>query len=238
MTSKRSNRKFFLGLAVAFVLPLSFYLIVKLLRKDHIDMPRYFIADKVDSTLQEGRTRYDTTFHRVSDLRLINQFGEEVSLNSDLKGKILVINFFFSTCPSVCPKLTSNIKMLQNAFRKDPKKEYRIGSEMQFVSITVDPSRDSFPVLRRYADNYDVDHDNWWFLTGDRGRIYQYARLELGVATATGDGGSEDFIHSEKIVVLDQDRYIRGYYDGVDTADIKRCADDIVLLTLQKKRKS
>jgi protein SCO1/2 len=101
----------------------------------------------------------------------------------------------------------------------------------------VDPLRDSFQVLRRYADKFDVDQDGWSFLTGDKSSIYQYARKELRVATPAGDGGADDFIHSEKIIVLDRNRFIRGYYDGLDTADIKKCADDIVLLTLEKNRK-
>lgn len=237
MTDKRFNKKFFIGIAVAFLLPLSFYLIAKALRKDQINMPGYFLADRVDTVILEGKTRYDTVFHQVHDLELTNQFGELVSLNSDLRGKILVINFFFTACPSVCPKLTDNIRMLQNAFRKDPKKEFKVGDSIHFVSITVDPVRDSFQVLRRYADKFGVDHDSWSFLTGDKHMIYQYARKELRVATPSGDGGADDFIHSEKIIVLDRNRFIRGYYDGLDTAAIKKCADDIVLLTMEKNRK-
>jgi protein SCO1/2 len=128
--------------------------------------------------------------------------------------------------------------MLQKAFRKDPKKEFRIGNEIQFLSISVDPGRDSFPLLRKYADRFDIDHDRWWFLTGDRGLIYNFARKELSVSMQPGDGGAEDFIHTEKIVVLDQEGFIRGFYNGLDTADIRRCADDIVLLTMARKRKS
>ena len=127
--------------------------------------------------------------------------------------------------------------MLQRAFKKDPKKEFVIGNEIQFLSLTVNPERDSFQVLRAYADQYDIDHDRWWLLTGDKQTIYQFARGELRVSVQPSEGGAEDFIHTEKIVVLDQDRYIRGYYDGLDTADIKRCADDIVLLTMQKRHK-
>jgi protein SCO1/2 len=160
-----------------------------------------------------------------------------VSLNKDLKGKILIVDFFFTTCPDVCPKLTSNLALLQKAFKKDPKKEFVIGNEIQLLSITVDPGRDSVPVLRAYADRYAVDHDRWWFLTGGKPAIYNYARNELGLSVQPGDGGAEDFIHTKKIVVIDQDRYIRGYYDGTDSVALKKCADDVVLLTLEKKKK-
>jgi protein SCO1 len=237
MTQKRSNKKFFLGIAVAFVLPLSFYLIAKALKKDHITMPRYYIAERVDSQVADGNAQYDTVFHKVADLQATNQLAERISLNNDLKGKILVINFFFASCPDICPKLTTNLTLLQRAFRKDPKKEFKIGNEIQLISVTVDPARDSVPVLRAYAERYAVNHDHWWFLTGDKRKIYDYARNELHVVAPAGDGGVDDFIHSEKIVVLDQERYIRGYYDGLDSIELKKCADDIVLLTLEKKRK-
>lgn len=237
MTKKNSNKKFWIGIAVACLLPLSFYLIAKLLKKDHIIMPHYFRADKVDSISADGKMNYDTSFHQTKELELTNQLGDEVKMNEDLKGKIIIINFFFTHCPNVCPQLTRNMAMFQKAFRKDAKKEFRIADEIQLVSITVDPTRDSFQALRVYADKFGVDHDHWWFLTGDKKTIYDYARNELGLATGAGDGGAEDFIHTEKIIVLDKERFIRGYYDGLDTASLKKCADDVVLLTLEKKRK-
>jgi protein SCO1/2 len=237
MIQKRSNSKFLLGIAVAFLLPLSFYLIAKALKKDKIYMPAYFIADRVDSQVVDGKVQYDSIFHKVADIQLTNQLAEKVSLNKDLAGKVLVINFFFTTCPDVCPKITSNLFLLQRAFRKDPKKEFKIGNEIQLISITVNPSADSVPALRAYAEKYGANHDHWWFLTGDKRDIYNYARNELHVSVQPGDGGPEDFIHSRKIIVVDQERYIRGYYNGLDSIELKKCADDIVLLTLEKKKK-
>lgn len=237
MTTKNSNKKFVIGLAVACLLPLSFYLIAKLLKKDHIIMPKYYRVEKVDTTIIDGQQKYDSTFHQVKELELINQLGDTVRMNGGLKNKIIIINFFFTNCPSVCPQLTRNMAMFQKAFRKDAKKEFRIADEIQLVSITVDPVRDTFHALRVYADKFGVDHDHWWFLTGDKHTIYDYARNELGLITGAGDGGADDFIHTEKIIVLDKQRFIRGYYDGLDTASLKKCADDVVLLTLEKKRK-
>lgn len=235
MTKRRSNKRFILGIAVAVLLPLSFYLIAKALHKDHIKLPGYYIVEAVDSTLVNGHIEYDTSFHKTGELQLTNQLGNTVSLNNNLKGKILVIDFFFTDCPMVCPKLTGNMTMLQRAFRKNPKMEFSMDSSVQLISITVNPERDSFQTLRRYADRFGVNHDRWWFLTGDKKKIYEFARHELGLSVQPGDGGAEDFIHTEKIVLLDQQRYIRGYYDGLDTADISKCAYDISLLTLEKK---
>ena len=226
-----------MGLAVAFLLPLSFYVIVKLLKKDKIDLPDYYVVERIDSSVVDGNIVADTVYHQVADLRLINQLGKEVSLNEDLKDKILVVYFFFTNCPSVCPRLTQNMRMFQTAFRKDKKKERSMVQDVQLISITVNPERDSFPVLRAYADRYGVNHDHWWFLTGDKQDIYEYARNELRVIATPGNGGAEDFIHTEKIVVLDRNRYIRGYYDGLDSVDVGRAAYDISLLTIEKNRK-
>jgi len=226
-----------IGMAVAVLLPLSFYLIAKVLKKDRIAMPRYYIADRVDSSMVDGQMQRDTVFHKVADLVLTNQVGEQVSLNKDLSGKILVVDFIYTTCPSICPKLTQNMMLLQKAFRKDPKKKVTMNDEVHLLSITVDPERDSFQILRKYADRFRVNHDHWYFLTGDKEAIYNYARKELGLSVQPEEHGAVDFIHTQKIVVIDQNRYIRGYYDGMDNAALAKCAYDISLLSMEKKKK-
>lgn len=237
MSKKKSNR-FIWGLAVAFLLPLSFYFIAKMLSKDHIVMPGHYGIARVDSTKgADGKLQLDTTYRTVADLALINQLGDNVTLNGTLQGKMLVVDFFFTNCTATCPKLTGNMGLLQKAFRHNPKIENGLDNSVQFISITVNPERDSFPALRKYADGYGANHDHWWFLTGDKKAIYSYARNELGLATGPGDGGADDFIHTEKMVLIDARRNIRGYYDGLDTAQIKKCADDIVLLSMEKEHK-
>ena len=230
MSNKNLHKRFIGGLAVALLLPLSFYITTKVLSKDKIFLPDYFVADSVDSVMEDGKMVYDTTFHQVADVELTNQFGETISLNKDFNDKILVVNFFFASCPTVCPKLTRHVKMLEKAFRKND-------TTVHLVSITVDPENDSFPVLRRYADANGINHDDWTFLTGKREIIYNYAYNELHVIMGKGGEGVDDFIHTQKLVLLDKERHIRGYYDGLDTAELRRCADDIILLTLEKKRK-
>lgn len=237
MTKKNSNKRFFLGLAVAFLLPLSFYLIAKVMSKDKIFLPGYYVVDRLDTITDGSKVKIDSVFHQVRDIKLTNQFGKQISLNEDLKGKILVIDFFFANCPSICPRLTANMGMLQKAFRRNPKMESSLDTAVHFISITVNPERDTFQALREYAEKHNVNHDHWWFLTGPKKDIYNYARNELRVYTTPGDGGADDFVHTEKLVLLDQDRYIRGYYNGLDTVDLRKCADDIVLLTLEKKKK-
>jgi protein SCO1/2 len=171
----------------------------------------------------------NATALRLGDHRLVNQAGDTVSLNNDLKGKILVVNFFFTTCPTICPRLSSSIAMLQKVYRKND-------STFQFVSVSVDPVRDSVLALRNYADRYKANWDRWWFMTGDKRDIYNMARNELRLTAEPGDGGADDFIHSEQIVLIDRDRYIRGYYNGLDSFDVKRCADDMALLMISKDK--
>ena len=225
MTNKKTNKKFIGGIAVAVLLPLSFWIYFNQKVGSSIknQLPDYYVADSVTPA-------GDTIFHTVADIELTNQLGQAVSLNKDLAGKMLVVNFMFTTCPTICPRLTNNMLLLQRAFRKND-------TTVHLVSLTVDPERDSFPALRDYADRYKVNHDHWWFLTGDRDIIYNFARNELKVTMQPGDGGTDDFIHSQKLVLLDRERNIRGYYDGLDSAELKRCSDDIVLLSLEKKHK-
>lgn len=233
MNKKSNIIKYSLGLAVAILLPLSFYIIAKVLKKDQINMPRYYVADRVDSHQVDGKMVYDTIFHKTAELEAINQFGDHVGLNKDLEGKIVVVNFFFTTCPTICPRLTRNMKLLQNAFRPTPMKKN--DKSVQFVSISVNPERDTAHALFEYAKKYNADMNSWWFLTGDKKALYNYARNELHLVSPEGNGGADDFIHSQQIVLLDVDRNIRGYYNGLDSLEIGKCAFDIGQLNMEKK---
>ncbi|MFA6151381.1 MAG: SCO family protein [Chitinophagaceae bacterium] len=230
MTDKRNNTKFFIGLTVALLLPLSFYIIAKLLGKDKLAMPRYFNAQQIDSVLSNGKMQYDTTFHKVGDVVLQNQMGDMVSLNKDLEGKVLLVEVFFTQCQTICPKLTGNMTMLQKAFKKND-------TTVQLISITIDPENDTVAALKKYATSFKADPDHWWFLTGDRTAIYNYVRNELKLMVKPSDAGAEELDHTPTIVLIDKDRYVRGYYNGLDTIALKYCADDIGLLSMQKNRK-
>ena len=237
MSTKSKGIRFILGLAVAFVLPLSFYMIAKVLSKDKIHLPDHYRVERVDAVVEDGKTYMDTIYHQVGDLALTNQLGDNITLNKDLGGRILVVDFIFTNCTGTCPKLSGNMTMLQKAFRHNPKMENGLENSVHFVSISVDPERDTVAALRAYAEGFKADHDHWWFLTGDKPAIYNYARNELGLSVGPGDGGADDFIHTDRLVLIDARRNIRGYYDGLDTVQIKKCADDIVLLTMEKEKK-
>lgn len=230
----RTRKNLFLGLAVAILLPLSFFLLAKALGKDKIYLPGYFISQdgKIRGIPRDSAKYFDVL--KVGDVQGVNQLNKAVSLNKDLEGKILVVNFFFINCPTICPRLTSNMRMLSNAYRRTSMKQNE--DLVQFVSITVNPERDTVAALRDYADRYKADHLHWWFLTGNKKELYDYARDQLHLSVPTGDGGAEDFIHTEQIVLLDRDRNIRGYYNGLDSLTIRNVASDIGLLDLEKNK--
>lgn len=234
MTNNKKNKTYLIGFLIAVLVPLSFYLITAVTSKGLLHLPKHYIADTV-LTAEDGSK--DTVWHRVEDIVLTDQFGDSISLNNTYKGKILMVNFIFTNCPSVCPLLTKNMMQLQAAFKKDPKRDTGIDTLIQLVSVTVDPERDSFPAMRNFADGYRINYKNWSFLTGPREDIYNYARRQLFVNMEEGTGGVEDLIHTQKIVLIDTFRNIRGYYDGLDTGALIRCAEDVVLLTKEKKRK-
>src|SRR5690606_20026645 len=136
------------------------------------------------SITENGVKTLDTVYHQINDIILTNQLGKEVNLNRDLKDKVLVINFIFTSCKSICPTITRSVKQLQNAYTKK-KPDW-----VQFISITVDPQNDSVPVLRAFADQFGANHDRWWFLTGNQEQIFNFAKNELGVLLQPSDGSA------------------------------------------------
>lgn len=156
--------------------------------------------------------------HQVGNFELADQDGKKFS-DAQLKGKIVVANFFFTHCPVICPKMTNNLKMVQEKYGKD--------DEVMISSFTVDPERDSSSTLRKYAGKYGIDTEKWVLVTGDKKEIYKLARNSFRVAATDGDGGPDDFIHSEKLVLVDHQMRIRGYYSGTESSEVKQLLKDI-----------
>ncbi len=199
-------------------------------------MPPRFFADSVAEKIEKGKKVSDTIWHQVSNIHLINQLGDSVSLD-DVRGKIIIADFFFTRCPSICPTLTKNMKALQDAMKMKDFGRKLDTSFVQFLSFSVDPERDSAEVLKRYADKYRVNHDTWWFLTGPKKTIYDFALNELKLGLQDGEGVDSNFIHTSKFVLLDRQRVVRGYYDGLDSASLSKLAEDLTLLMLEKDKK-
>lgn len=213
---------------MAILVPLTGYLIVDHYGKNVVPIPKYYIPERVDTIVKNGKTTYDTVFHQIRDFKMTNQLGQQVSLK-DMEGKVILVDFFFTSCPSICPTLTKNLSKIQRAYGKTD-------TLLQILSFSVDPVRDSVQTLRKYGYDYKVNPDNWWLLTGDKKEIYDLARHEFFVSVTEGDGGPDDFIHTEKLILIDKNRHIRGYYNGLDSNAVKQCATDIATLYLEKDR--
>jgi protein SCO1 len=222
------KKKALLALMLAILLPAVGYLLTNYYSKRDTQMPGRYFYDSVSVSQKDGRTIYDTAWHHVSNLEFTNQFGKKVSF-ADLKGKIIVLDFFFTRCPSICPRLAKAMKKLQNSFVKND-------SIVQFISISVDPVHDSVPELRKWAERFNVDPDSWWVLTGNRDSIYHFAISEIKADIADSNVDTA-FIHTENFFLLDKQRVIRGWYNGFDTSEQKKLVRDIPLLMLEKDQK-
>lgn len=211
-------------------------MLVKGFGDDAVQMPPRYFADTVINKVVDGKMTTDTQWHRVSNISLTNQLGKQVSLDS-IRNKVIVMDFFFTRCPSICPGMTRSMKRLQDMMTsKDPRRIID-SSLAHLISISIDPERDSPDVLKSYADRYGVDHNRWWMLTGDKQTIYNFGIHEMKLGIIDGNGADTLFDHSSKFVLLDKNHIVRGYYDGLDSAQVLKLSQDIVFLSLEKDRK-
>jgi protein SCO1/2 len=221
-----------LALCVAIVIPVVFYMIAN---RYGVAMPGRYYPDSVVTKMKDGKAVTDTAWHKVRNVVLQNQLGETVSLDQ-LQGKVIVADFFFTHCASICPTLMRNIRRLQDGLKlKDDMK--RIDTTfVQFLSFSVDPVRDSAPVMKKFADKYGVNSDVWWLLTGPKKTIYDFALGELKLGLQDSVSVDSNFVHTDYVTLMDKDRVIRGYYHGTDTAALAKLADDIVFIMLERDK--
>lgn len=158
-------------------------------------------------------------FHRIPEFNLVNQNGETITKRT-VEGKIYVTNFFFTSCPGICPKMTTNMGLIQEAFLKD--------DEVVLLSHSVTPDFDSVAVLKEYAEKKNVVSGKWHLLTGDRDQIYNLGRNSYFVEEDLGlEKDNDDFLHTENMILVDQNGYIRGIYNGLNQASMTQLIEDI-----------
>jgi protein SCO1/2 len=170
--------------------------------------------------------------HTIGDFSFTNQLGEEIT-QEDTKGKIYVADFFFTTCGGICPKMTKQLQRVQAEFAGD--------ENFKILSHTVFPSYDTVEVMKAYADRFEADHKQWWFLTGSKKDLYLMARRSYLVVPDENDdsfehGSESDFIHTENFVLIDPDRRIRGMYDGTDPDQVSKLIKDVYDLKREYKQ--
>ena len=181
-----------------------------------IYQPSMVNAELVDSTLQHVKK-----YHTIADFSLTNQNGKTIT-QRDYKGKIYIADFFFTTCPTICPVMTKNMAGIQEQIIDD--------DDVLLLSHSVTPVIDSVAQLKKYALEKEVNDAKWNLVTGDKKQIYQLARKSYLAVKNDGDGGPFDMIHTENFILVDKQRRIRGFYDGTKTGDIEKLLKDLDIL--------
>ncbi|WP_457618531.1 SCO family protein [Lutibacter sp.] len=204
---------------MAFLSVVMIYLIYSLLTPEK-KLPIYNPAD-VNPKLVDESLIHIRRNHKVADFKLINQNGDTIT-QEDYKDKIYVADFFFTRCQTICPIMTNNMGKLQEIFKND--------NDIKFLSLSVTPEMDSIPILREYANRKGVIDAKWNITTGNKKHIYELARKSYFAVLDEGDGGVQDFIHTENFILVDKKKQIRGFYDGTDSEDIQRLITDIHIL--------
>ncbi|MFB9078026.1 SCO family protein [Flavobacterium procerum] len=217
-------RKFFIVLIVFSVVTISlFYTALKPKKTLPIYSPADVNPELVDSTIQ-----YKSKYHTIGDFSFVNQNGDTIT-QKNYEGKIYVADFFFTTCGSICPKMSTNLSEVQKAVLNNPK--------VMLLSHTVFPEVDSVSVLKAYAIKYGVVDSKWNLVTGDKKEIYKMARKSYLAVKLGRPDQLYDMVHTENFVLVDQKRRVRGFYDGTNKEDIKRLLEDIEFLSQEDSEK-
>ncbi|WP_074724071.1 SCO family protein [Flavobacterium frigoris] len=167
-------------------------------------------------------TPQNKSFHKIRPFHLVDQEGKSFS-EKELDGKITVVDFFFTSCPGICPKMTNSMSKIQAEFKND--------DQIQLVSHSVTPDKDSVPVLAAYAKKKNIQYNKWKLLTGDKEEIYNLGRKFYFIEEDLGENNdSFIFLHTENFVLIDKTRIIRGIYNSLDPSSMQSLVEDIKVL--------
>jgi protein SCO1/2 len=179
----------------------------------------------VNPELVDESLQYIKKYHTISDFSLTNQNGEIIT-QANYKDKIYIADFFFTTCPTICPIMTKNMAEIQKRLK---------GDDVLLLSHSVTPEIDSVAQLKKYALEKGVDDRLWNLVTGDKSQIYDLARKSYMAVKTDGDGGPYDMIHTENFMLVDKKRQVRGFYDGTKMEDIEKLMGDLAILKASYK---
>jgi protein SCO1 len=206
-------------LLLVILLPASIYFIMTTGKHNMLSLPVYGNKD-ASVTIVDGKEVIDTIYHTLPAFSFTNQHNKTVS-SADFEGKIMVANFFFTTCPTICPKMTSGLVHAREKLKDYP--------QIIFISHTVDPENDTIEALAAYAKRARAD-ENWHFVTGDKQEIYSHAVNGFMIGAQEDVLAPGGFLHSELIVLVDKSGRIRGYYDGTELQELNRLIDEVKVL--------
>lgn len=186
---------------------------------DKIELPFYNEETFTAEWINEDDAEYES-IHTIADFEFIDQEGRKIT-NESFDGKVYVANFFFTLCPTVCPKMEANLSLVQDEFKGN--------GSVKILSHTVMPWADSVERLKEYAIQNDIDADQWHLVTGKQEDLYSMGRLSYFVDEGFGKGVTDidDFLHTENMVLIDQQRRIRGIYNGTLKLEMRRMIADI-----------
>ena len=207
---------FIVLLALSCVIIVLMYQALKPEKRLPVYQPSMVNPELVDSTLV-----YVKKYHSIADFKLINQNGDTIS-QADYADKIYIADFFFTTCPTICPVMTANMADIQQIIKGD--------DEVVLLSHSVTPEIDSVPQLKKYALEKGVIDAKWNLVTGDKKQIYELARKSYLAVLTDGDGGPYDMIHTENFILVDKERRIRGFYDGTSSEEVAQLLEDLKVL--------
>lgn len=223
-------RSFFYRYRIFFGVLLVFSIIVISLFYDALKPKKslpIFNPSDVNPELVDTTVQYISKYHTIADFSFTNQNGENIT-QKDYEGKIYVADFFFTTCKSICPKMTTNLVDVQKAFLDNPK--------VKLLSFTVMPDVDSVSILKEYAKINGVIDSKWNLVTGDKKAIYTMARKSY-LAVKQGKPDEQfDMVHTENFVLVDSKKRVRGFYDGTNKEEIRRLINDINWLCEDEKK--
>lgn len=166
----------------------------------------------------ETQSNLPGDYQTVPDFRFINQSGDSIR-KEDFAGKVIVADFVFTSCPGICPTLTSHMTQIQEAYLKD--------ENVQILSFSVDPTYDTPEVLTRYVDKFDIDTDQWMLLTGDKEKMYDLIQNGFRLSAYEDSLAPGGIFHDQRFVLLDGGFHFRGYYFGTDQEDLDKLIKDI-----------
>ena len=180
----------------------------------------------VATKVVNGQTITDTVYHTIPDFKTVNQYGDSIkSINLD--DNVYVADFFFTTCPSICPVMHRNMLKVYGEFKDMP--------DLKIISYTIDPKHDSVAVLKDYATKMGIEGNKWWLLQGKKEEIYQLASSYL--VTTPAEDAKEKFIHDGYFILIDKQKHIRGQYNGTDPEQVQKLIDDIKILRAEPEQK-
>jgi protein SCO1/2 len=224
-------------LLLVLVIPALAFLFLKNFGQNHYSLPRYI--PRMDSTtgnvvmetrLVEGKEITDTVFHTIPDFQLTDQHNNTVT-SQVIKDKIHVADFFFARCLGICPKMTSQLQRVQEAFINNP--------EVVIMSYTVDPKNDTVEALQNYAEQYGAIKGKWYLMTGEKENIYRLAKKGYYVTAKEDNVQSanleDKFVHTDKFVLVDKKGHIRGFYNGTDPKEVEKLILEIKVLLNEYK---